>query len=124
MQSKNTHSKMAQLSYKKLEIQPYLKDGVLNSSDARLLFDFRTRMVDVGHNFKNSGKHSTVCPLCKQAGDDQEHLLMCTKIHTITPNVSYNDIFSTETSKLRTVPKELKKSIRIRKELLKETKTP
>ena len=120
MVSKNSHSKLAQLSYSKLELQPYLKDGTLNCKDARLLFNFRTRMIDVGNNFKNSSKHSILCPLCRRACDDQEHLLLCTKIHDVNiPDVSYNDIFSTDTNKLKIVVTELKNSLKIRKKLLK-----
>ena len=116
--AKNCHSKLANLSYEKLEMQPYLRDGILNCKEARLLFTLRTRMVDVGCNFKN--KASLLCPLCSVASDDQQHLLLCTKIHSETmPDVSYNDIFGTDTCKMKPVLKVLKKSLSIREELLK-----
>ncbi len=118
--AKNCHSKLANLSYDKLEMQSYLRDGVLNCKEARLLFSFRTRMVDVGCNFKN--KASLLCPLCSVASDDQQHLLLCTKIHNaMVPVVSYNDIFGTDTYKMKVVLEELKKALSIREELLQVT---
>ena len=74
--AKNCHSKMANLSYSKFEMQAYLKDGVLNCTDARLLFKFRTRMVKVGDNFK------------------QNKSLLCYYAHFAPHHTMINNIFS------------------------------
>lgn len=101
IEKKKCHSKLSRLSYNKLNMQSYLKDGVMGSHDSRLLFQFRTRMVDVGENFKNYHGRSPLCPLCKEASDDQEHLLLCPKIHDggTFPNTLYSDIFTDDTTK-------------------------
>ena len=118
MGEKNCHSKLGNLSYAKLEMQAYLRDGILNYKEARLVFSFRTRMIDVGCNYKNKG--SLLCPLCRGACDDQKHLLNCPKIHTKEiPNVNYDDIFGDDTSKMKAVLRELSDAMQIRDELLK-----
>ena len=118
MGEKNCHSKLGNISYVKLEMQAYLRDGILNYIEARLVFSFRTRMIDVGCNYKNKG--SLLCPLCRGACDDQKHLLNCPKIHTKEiPNVNYDDIFGDDTSKMKAVLRELSDAMRIRDELLK-----
>ena len=121
IEQKNCHSKMGNLSYNELKTQPYLKDGVLNRNDARLLFQFRTRMIDVADNFKNDNKYTMLCPLCSESWDDQEHLLCCSKIHQKElPNVTYNDIFGNDTNKMKIVLTVLKNALAIREESLKK----
>ena len=120
IEKKKCHSKLSRLSYNKLNMQSYLKDGVMGSHDSRLLFLFRTRMVDVGENFKNYHGRSPLCPLCKEASDDQEHLLLCPKIHDggTIPNTLYSDIFTDDTTKMAAVIKPLRDALSKREALL------
>ena len=50
MKMKDSHSKLKDLKYDDLCLQPYFYDGSFSSNDARLLFLFRTRMVRVYNN--------------------------------------------------------------------------
>ena len=63
MIKKQTHSKMKDLNYTKLEMQTYLKLNNTNTEGARTLFKYRTRMAQYGENFRgNTGPVN--CPLC------------------------------------------------------------
>ena len=60
-----------------LKLQPYLCPGKLGVKEAKLLFQPRTRMVDVKENFRNKYP-DTICPICKgNSKDTQEHVLEC-----------------------------------------------
>merc|ERR1711973_122433 len=53
MGAKSHHSKMSSLDYSELRIQQYLVNKSFHTGDAKLLFSFRTRMVEVKNNYKN-----------------------------------------------------------------------
>ena len=117
MKLKGSHSKTARLLYKDLSIQEYLRDGVVNSADAKLLFKFRTRMVNVGCNYRHGCEDVPLCPLCQDAPDEQEHLLLCTALHIIPPPVNYLVIFQCNPDSLSSVVKALKDAL-CRRELV------
>ena len=100
MKMKQTHSKMSNLNYTKLEIQNYLKLGKLNTAEAQTLFRYRVRMANYGENFR--GKANVVlCPLCNTHLDNQK---MCfkncpvLKKHILITG-SYEQIFDTFVSR-------------------------
>ena len=80
MDKKSSHSKMDNLNYPELKIQPYLISSLLRRDQAQQLFKFRTRMANVKGNFKN-GQTDYFCPVCVKIGvyedDYQKHLLSC-----------------------------------------------
>jgi hypothetical protein len=118
LKQKSLHSKMVPLSYEELRIQTYFTDGTLHSGDAKLLFSFRTRMVDVRCNYRS--KHTTVsCPLCQTEDDTQEHLLVCPKINTQPSAVIYSDIFGCDPDKRNSTFRALKSAFERREEALK-----
>ena len=102
---------MKNLNYNKLETQPYLLSNKINPQVAKLLFTFRTRMVDVKENFKNKyvsaqtqADTALSCPLCLSKEDSQEHLLSCKKLNqnlviNQSEKICYSDIFSTSVEK-------------------------
>ena len=57
----------------------YLKANILMKSDCQLLFELRSRMLDVKTNFSNLYDNDTRCRTCRQDGavEDEEHLLHC-----------------------------------------------
>ena len=60
---KESHSKLNDLFYSKLEIQNYFKLENINTNEAQTLFRYRVRMAKYGENFR--GKKSPImCPLC------------------------------------------------------------
>ena len=77
---KDTHSKMQDTKYSKLEVQGYLKsDSGLSDNRKQLLVKLRTRMYGVKANFRNHYGNQQ-CRLCKTEIEDQPHLFMCQKI--------------------------------------------
>ena len=117
MGAKSHHSKMSSLDYSELRIQQYLVNKSFHTGDAKLLFSFRTRMVEVKNNYKNR-QSDLNCPLCGKDTDTQQHLLDCEKIHRSRPNVLYNDLFGDDWSSVRHTFDALKNSLRNREDLL------
>ena len=108
---------MSSLDYSELRIQQYLVNKSFHTGDAKLLFSFRTRMVEVKNNYKNR-QSDLNCPLCGKDTDTQQHLLDCEKIHRSRPNVLYNDLFGDDCSSVRQTFDALKNSLRNREDLL------
>ena len=116
---KVVHSKMNPLSYEELKIQAYFIDGTLHSGDVKLMFSFRTRMVDVKCNYKNKyTDHS--CPLCKIEEDTQEHLLACSVINTQPSEVLYTDLFGCDPVKRNLTFQALKSALEKRTKAIEE----
>ena len=113
LSEKNSLSKMAQLSYDKLEIQPYLTDPKLPIRLKQQAFRWRTRMVKVGWNY---GKKEQ-CPICSSADDTQSHLLECDglKIKDSASTDCSNDTYDLNSHMLR-----LQAAIRRREVILDE----
>ena len=57
----------------------YLKNSMLLKSDCQLLFQLRSKMLDVKANFSNLYNNDTTCRTCRKTGivEDEEHLLHC-----------------------------------------------
>ena len=68
---KETHTKLDNLWYPRLEMQNYLKLDNLNNSQAQTLFRYRVRMAKFGENFREK-KISVECPLCFKHRDSQQ----------------------------------------------------
>ena len=100
-----THTKVQNILYNKLEIQPYLKSVLFNNDETKLLFSLRTRTSESFKcNFRNLYRGQVDCPLqCWDAGeepieDSQQHILECKKMQIENSNVAlgkvvYNDLF-------------------------------
>ena len=109
MSKKETHSKMSENQYKKLETQSYLKsDSGLTDKQKQLLTNFRTRMYKVRNNYKNLYENQ-LCQLCKSENEDQIHLFNCDKIirncEELANNVEieYEDVFGSKEKMLEAV---------------------
>ena len=96
-------SKMKNLKYNKLQMQPYLRSNNISLQKKKILFKARTNMLNVKWNFGNK----VLCPLCKLDDDTQEHLLVCILIKVRSPILmenkyqsKYSDIYSPNISKL------------------------
>ena len=93
---KESHTKLNDLLYSKLETQNYFKLENINTSEAQTLFRYRVRMAKYGENFRGK-KAAIMCPLCGTHLDNQK---MCYEIcpvinNNIQTTGSYNKIFST-----------------------------
>ena len=114
---------MDQISYAKLELQPYLKSGEINFRRKKLLYRTRNRMLHVAKNF---GKKKS-CPVCLSTSpDNQEHLLNCDIIKILRPEMnndrqnSYEYIFSDDIAKMNDVITYIEGAIRTREEFLQD----
>ena len=99
MKKKESHSKLNELDYSKLEIQDYLKtDNMLTDDEKCILFKFRVREIEVRVNYKNK-YNDLLCQLCRKDSESQHHLLMCEELikqcEDLANNtvIEYEDIF-------------------------------
>ena len=94
MKQKSNHSKMASLSYSKLEMQTYLNLENMSAAQAKIVFSYRTRMANYGDNFwaKNG---EVLCPICGLHLDSQSMAFNnCQAIkEEISIHGKYADIF-------------------------------
>ena len=79
-----SHSKSTKIleeneSKSMMKRQTYLKNNMLLKSDCQLLFQLRSKMLDVKTNFSNLYNNDTSCRTCSKTGvvEDEEHLLKC-----------------------------------------------
>ena len=78
---KGSHSKVKHIDHSVLEMADYLKPNQITNSEAKFIFTLRSRMLDVRSNYP--GQHTdTLCPLCTDVSDTQEHLLLCSELDT------------------------------------------
>ena len=96
-------SKIMYVEHEKFQFQKYFQPSGSSIDEVKLLFQLRSRMVDVRINFKNK-YDDTLCPLCKAADDSQEHVFSCTKLTTnknflIDGDIEYSHIFHSDVKK-------------------------
>ena len=114
-------SKLKNLKYYELKMQPYLKSTKITTRQKKYLFLYRSRMINVGKNYGRSNP----CPLCKTNElDTQQHLFDCILLKLSSPllysmnKLSYNDIFSSDLQKLIKIAKICEEIYQKRKHLL------
>ena len=87
-------------------MRSYFKSKTLSTQQAKLVFQFRTRMVQVKENFKKNSQN-LLCPCCHKEDDNQRHLIFCEKLtkSQVSQN-EYNSIFGNCDEKICfTIPK-------------------
>ena len=109
-EKKSGHSKVKDIMYEKLSIQPYLTDIKFTTVEKQLLFSLRGRCTDSRANFR-SMYEDVLCKLCDAgATQNDAHLLDCVAIINNCPKLSASispehvDIFSSNTCLLYTSP--------------------
>ena len=74
---KFSHSKVKNISYRKLKIAPYLKESTIPIDKKQLIFALRTSMINVKANF-GTMFGDTSCDLCGGGvPQTQQHLMVC-----------------------------------------------
>ena len=87
-------SKLDNLCYRELRMAKYLDKEDISSSEAQLIFSYRTRMSNFAENYKGQGG-PTICPLCESHVDSQKWSFHCKTIkENVTIIGNYSDIFS------------------------------
>ena len=118
MTLKESHTKLDNLKYEELKIQPYLSSNNFYKNDAQLLFKLRTRMASFKANFKKGN----VNLLCLNCGDEdrQEHILSCDPIVTKFPeskSIQFKTIYSNNPVEMLKTLKIIKKALNYREKL-------
>ena len=120
------HSKVRDIKYDILKMQPYLKSNKFSNEDVSTLVALRTHTVrGIRSNFKKMYNNNTLCPLlCSPSSpqqDTQEHLLVCSKLtnrNEVAKNViSHDDIYG-DVQKQKGAAHIFKQLIRKRNKLL------
>ena len=122
MDKKQDLSKLKDLKYNKLKLQPYLTCHQMNNREKKLAFSLRTRMAFLPSNYGVK----TQCKLCQDPAseDNQLHLLKhCTTLQQACPELNnngseYEDLFGDDNEKLSVVVKLFDVALRKRVELL------
>ena len=122
---KNSHSKVLHIQYRTLEMQDYLVPSNIPTEVAKFTFLCRSRMLQVGANFKKGGKTNPTCPVCKIGTeyDSQPHLMMCTKlsVHTLVNQIpQYDELFGRNLDQKLAIVHILKRNLEERNKILKE----
>ena len=107
-------TKLAKCSYSKLTLQTYLKTKNIFSRKQKLLFKFRTHMINVAKNFGQDNNCPLGCPIL----DSQEHLFECSKLNNQDHNIKYSDIFSDKPHKFTPIINVAQQILRKREELI------
>ena len=76
MNLKSKHSKLNNLSYKNLQIQPYLTSSRINNEESQLLYNLRSNCYNAKWNFKKMHKNDLLCVLGCSNTEDQIHIFM------------------------------------------------
>ena len=105
MDLKKGHSKLADVTYNKFQIQPYLRAKELNNSGKELLFNLRSNCHSSKHNFKKINKNNTNCLFkCPNIEDQRHSFTLCTPILSNICNAfttKYESIYGTLKNKPR-----------------------
>ena len=107
---------MKNLQYDELK---YLASGKLNTTQKRLLYKIRTRMIMTPENL---GK-TQLCKLCNCERDDMSHVLVCIILKLscpdLGPDVSISDAYGDDEDKMKTMAVIYQKAWKTRERLLK-----
>ena len=57
----------------------YLRENILTKNDCQLLFELRSKMLDVKTNFSNMYNNDLTCRTCRKTGsiENEDHILIC-----------------------------------------------
>ena len=107
---------MKNLSYNELKMQSYLKLKNVSTAEKKILYKFRTRMINV--NFNSGLKVS--CPICSKENDTQEHLFTCEELIEESDIFDCQHIFSVNNSQIVKAAQLCRKVYRKREKMIKE----
>ena len=102
-EKKIKHKKVKKLNHSCLKMAEYLEPNNHNIklTDSKLLFQLKSKMVNVKSNYSSSYKHNINCPLCEKEGkigkDTQKHIIKCPIIRKTLldqTKVNYKDLKS------------------------------
>ena len=123
---KNTHSKVKDIKYQKLETQTYMKSSIFSNEEVNILHALRSRSVNCKINYRNLYREDDLlCKLCVAKTCTQEHIMQCKVIQEgfKTEEISqgkvlYSDIFHSDVRKQKTIATLYKYLLEIRTKML------
>ena len=90
---KATHSKMNNIAYYSLDMQPYLTRADISIEQKRILIKWQVKMNDFGENFR-AGRKEVLCPLCQKHRDFPYESFKCPSItQSVNIKGNYSDIY-------------------------------
>ena len=105
-----THSKVKDIKYSKLELQPYLHSPLFSRKQMSTLFRLRSRTLSgIKSDFSELYKPDLACPVCRQHPDTLQNLLTCPalsavlQLEDVNSEISHSDIFSSDVRKQKAV---------------------
>ena len=120
-----THSKLKNIQYTKLEMQPYLCSTLFSRKQMSTLFRLRSRSISgIKSDFSELYKPDLACPLCRQHPDTLPNLLTCPALSATlqkeddSSEISYSDIFSSDVSRQKAVTERYIQLLEARETLL------
>ena len=97
MEEKRQHSKLNDVIYSELKLQPYLQDVRFSKEERKLLTSLRSRCYNAKINFRKLHRNALSCRLGCDSNETQLHIFtQCTYIE-IPPNIEYSHIFDNTT---------------------------
>ena len=85
-------SKMENLHFDNIKLAKYLDLDEITVSEAKSVFQFRSRMANVKDNYRGTNPYN-ICPLCMSHPDTQEAAFQCSVLRrNIDINGTYTDI--------------------------------
>ena len=121
MEKKESHTKLDDIVYEKIQMQPYLKSQLFFQQDAKTLFRLRSNMFNVKRNFSSLYSTNLNCILCQAEIEDQQHLLNCQNLKSddeTDEQFIYSNIYSKDVKKVSEILKILLKKIRRRENII------
>ena len=113
------YSKGEELVYGELNMRRYLKTKSINLNQAKIIFKFRSRMINVKGNFKGSHQNDMSCPLgCLGEPDSQMHLIFCDKLPGSISESEFSCIFGENEDKMEKVIPKLERKLDERRNIL------
>ena len=101
---KESHSKVRNIKYLRLEMQKYLNpnDSEIKIEEAQEIFKMRSRVSNVKTNFKGNYQ-SFECKVCKIEDETQQHVIKCKAINEIRENYKkppeYEELYKSNVEK-------------------------
>ena len=117
LEEKKSHSKLEEVFYDKLQLQPYLTDRRFSTEERKLLVLLRSRCFSAKTNFKKLWKENLECSLGCSSNEDQRHIFTQCIWLPPSPEIIYENIYKETNEQKETIEVFLKKETH-RKHLL------
>ena len=120
MQLKSKNTKLDNVNYTELSIQPYLTSNLFNNKEAKLLYALRSRCHAAKVNFKKMHNNEVSCTFGCLKDEDQQHVFTeCSPLmlsNNMNETLKYDNIFGDTSQQKEAITKFLRIEVN-RKEL-------